>query len=858
MEGTTGKPKDSPLRQLRTAIQAALFGYDFFISYRHADAARSARSLHDHLQGEFDCFLDTLHYEAGHNLPRMQSYALKRARKLLVVVSPRAHVSPANGTDWLLAEVKEFKYLASTRGEVPQIVPIGSLNTLSADKFPDSNLLLEIPTLANHDICILDEAIERDAEVSIASVQKLTNDFKQVRRRKVRQRASWIAVALVVAAMATTVSAALRTLQARRATQLEQAFGLIARAASTATGNEQADERSASYRESHRRFRNLGLDPVMAMHGLFNEQLRTLRIEHLSDLDGLAGEIEVSADGNWILVVYNDLPPSESDLNTIRDHTAFGVFHVPSRGWTLKKRLDTPVGEAMYDADIQDFLPPHHVTVRLSGEGNERQIQKLSLLDGKVEDSWLGDIDIKPKPAQSRYATVRSELLDPRSLFEVDPNDRIDMGYGPRMVSSIEIISPDERTTLAGTYEGKILLVDNASGLSRGEVQTSPVFAAAFLPDSKRAFVATSSTLVEVDTKLPPNLRELLAPSMRGQGFGREKVLAAALSDDGATIALATTERLLARSVLGAKEWNEWPLPKATERIAALHVDQKRGRIDLVSADDGIILSAAYREPTIAASVLQRPDGPAPTVAWLDGDSASVWLAATMWTGENIRVHSIPLPGRSEQPKMIDISAPDAEQHGPGDVEWLRVHALAKFRNRVVLFLGDEESFTDDGRSLLDEQQLTMDLHDTKTRSQVLFESTVQTTGPEPVSMVTHVQSVLPGSTQDRIVIQTESDGVYSIFANSRATKSNTNPLLRQFLRWHLDQGHVYEFLITKQEDQPWFTVRHEGTGTALSYRIPWRFVAEPEFAYVAPGGRQVMLASASGEVLLIDVSMRQ
>src|SRR4051812_43407315 len=86
-------------------LQTQLFGFDFFISYRTADADGYATSLHAGLTAEgFDCFLDARHYEAGHNLPQMQSRALKRSNKLLVIVSPKAHIQPKVGTDWLLAE----------------------------------------------------------------------------------------------------------------------------------------------------------------------------------------------------------------------------------------------------------------------------------------------------------------------------------------------------------------------------------------------------------------------------------------------------------------------------------------------------------------------------------------------------------------------------------------------------------------------------------------------------------------------------------------------------------------------------------------------------------------------------------
>jgi len=850
--------KDGLTKRLRAAIQTALFGYDFFISYRHSDAARSARSLHDKLQCQFDCFLDTLHYEAGHNLPRLQSQALKRTRKLLVVVSPRAHISPKDGTDWLLAEVKEFKHLAFSRGEAPEVVPIGSFRTLSPTDFPESKLLPEIPTLTNDHICIIDDAIEFDADVGSESILKLINDFKHMRRRKVRRIASLLALALVTLAMAYASLATFDTLRARRAAQLEQAFGLIARAESAVIENEPAAKRTASYRKAYRQFEELGLDQVMALHGLFKEQLHTLGIEEISDLDGPAGEIKISTDGDWILVVYDyQAPNGEPDLEDILDQTAFGVFHVPSRTWSLKKQLSTLVGQTMYEAKVETFLPPHHVTVWLGDEENKRRIEKLSLLDGSSAGIWMEEKPSAPDvKGESQYARQESELLSPTNLFKVDPSDGIDREYGPRLVGSIQVISPNDQVTLAGTYEGKILLVDNATGQSRGEVLTSPVFAAAFSPDSARAFVATAGSMIEVKTSLSPNLKELIAPSMRGRGFDREHVLAAALSDDGGTIALATTERLLASSLSDANVWTQWPLPKVAERVAALRVDHKRGRIDVVSGDDGAVTSVDYRDPNVSPTVLQRPGGPGPSVAWLDTDSASAWLTASTWTGQKLSLHSVPLPGGSESPNRLEITSPSNEQVALGDEGMFHIHAMAKFPDHFVLFQGDSESFDDRGRHLLDEQQLIVTIRDATLKSQVLFESTFHTTGPDPVSMVTHIQSVLPGSTQDRIFIETDPDGLYSIAPNSPPIDRSGTQYLGRSIRVHSDQEQVYEFSIVTRGAEPWFTVRHEGTGTTLSYPIPWRFIAEAEFTQIALGGRKLLLASESGQVLLVDVAM--
>src|SRR5438874_1440319 len=100
----------------KSELQRLLFGYDFFIAHRTVDAGQFALSLYDALDKRgFDCFLDAKKFEAGGNLRRMQSLALKRTTRLLVVVSPRAHEPHVGRTDWLLSEILEFKRIHHER-----------------------------------------------------------------------------------------------------------------------------------------------------------------------------------------------------------------------------------------------------------------------------------------------------------------------------------------------------------------------------------------------------------------------------------------------------------------------------------------------------------------------------------------------------------------------------------------------------------------------------------------------------------------------------------------------------------------------------------------------------------------------
>jgi hypothetical protein len=110
------------------------FGYDYFIAHRSVDGKPYAAALYDALTAEgneLDCFLDVKHYDAGGRLPWMQSRALKKTSRLIVISTEHAHDPDAH-------------YL---RGEIPQfrryhpdgvIAGIGSRRTLSRQSFAES------------------------------------------------------------------------------------------------------------------------------------------------------------------------------------------------------------------------------------------------------------------------------------------------------------------------------------------------------------------------------------------------------------------------------------------------------------------------------------------------------------------------------------------------------------------------------------------------------------------------------------------------------------------------------------------------------------------------------------------------
>ena len=99
-------------RHVLRSFFVRFFGYDYFIAHRTSDGKAYARALHQKLTDpatSFRCFLDRNDYPLGGDLPRMQTVALRKSTRLIIIVTRDAHQQRSEGRDWLRSEVDEFK-----------------------------------------------------------------------------------------------------------------------------------------------------------------------------------------------------------------------------------------------------------------------------------------------------------------------------------------------------------------------------------------------------------------------------------------------------------------------------------------------------------------------------------------------------------------------------------------------------------------------------------------------------------------------------------------------------------------------------------------------------------------------------
>ncbi|MCB1910363.1 MAG: toll/interleukin-1 receptor domain-containing protein [Rhodocyclaceae bacterium] len=151
-----------------------LFGFDYFISYAHADGRRYAAELSRRLEAlGFSVFLDERVYVAGDDLHSATRRRIRMSKKLVVVVRDHALAS-----EWVGKEVE----VALARGRVPIAIDIN--DTLA--RAPADNPLRQA---LRDKIFIAETLDDPDGEPGDEVIMKLARSFEATRQQTLRVRA---------------------------------------------------------------------------------------------------------------------------------------------------------------------------------------------------------------------------------------------------------------------------------------------------------------------------------------------------------------------------------------------------------------------------------------------------------------------------------------------------------------------------------------------------------------------------------------------------------------------------------------------------------------------------------------------
>ena len=168
-----------------------LFGYDFFISYAHADERRYPKKLAQKLTGlGFKIFLDEEDYTPGIALKSATVRRVKMSRHLIVIAGPAALKS-----HWVRQEVAAHH----TAGRVPLVI---NMNKAVEQALDDSALARTI--FDNHWLWIDEHQPVATAEPSTETVDGIARAFKSMRQD--RKRALVLALLTLLTVLIVSVS----------------------------------------------------------------------------------------------------------------------------------------------------------------------------------------------------------------------------------------------------------------------------------------------------------------------------------------------------------------------------------------------------------------------------------------------------------------------------------------------------------------------------------------------------------------------------------------------------------------------------------------------------------------------------
>jgi len=512
----------------------------------------------------------------------------------------------------------------------------------------------------------------------------------------------------------------------------------------------------------------------------------------------------------------------------------------------------------LHPSSVISFEETGFIVVNRSYIDSVPDLERYSLTDGssvKMSDLELTAYKREKEKNDSAEKVISRKAVNYGSdLFATDPKDGIDRQYGRRLVEFVAKNSPDGRTQVVGTYEGKILLMDLEAGFNRGEFRTSPVFAADYRSDGKRAYVADEKQIWEIDATGWPEIEEL-SVGIRGKDDDpdRERILDMTNSEDGNLIALVSESRLIFYD-RQKKKWMKWELPEKLERAAALKIDAAKNKIILVTGKGSIFYGDYVTEKTFFKETKSSIEDYS-VAAWIDIDKSMIWAASKPVDSATVTIQKIPLYENSAVVDTIQIAIPrKAKQSKIRRLNNPEIHALARVGDQLAVIYGDSESLQDD-HPLLNEQLFVVPINGLgvgKNMTLYEFEDTIDNLG-EPHWSIWRIYKISSISNTGQLMVHAELDGIMSVGLDGNMKTIECNLNSRDII---LDKDGGYNIAVgSNNASRVDITISHLRRNESFSYSLPWKYDDKPAFASISKDGRKIIVASERGNLLNVDVS---
>jgi TIR domain-containing protein len=847
-------------------IDAYLIGYDIFVSYTWSDGRDYARALVAELKRKrYRCFLDSSEYKAGSDLNRDAKRAVWLSSAAAIVVTPSALRS-----HHVRKEIRLFD-----ESEKP-LVPIDVDGTMYVPDSSDGKTMRWIPSPVieeiirtthadeQQDIQHTFERISRDRKIQIAegskekpssqTIEKLCELFSFTRRVTRRLRLISAACLLLVVLAGIAVYQGYVANVHLRDYKTSVVFRLLEREIEAMPASNLKNIRGLKDD-----FEELNLDPLMVLHLAAAHDLNTLPHSALVDVNRGVSYLMVSEDGQTILVVYDYQDyGGNPDLEAIPNEIALAVFDLESNEWVLEQMIESDVGSYIYalhpSLTIAFEGPCHVVLANDDAEGNVASFSRYSLVDGTSADCSAAENrsyslhqspvspSITPQVEQSL-----DELLDPKNLFLMHPDDFI-TARSPRYQDQVYVISPNGRTALVGSYEGRLMLVDLATGLVRGETRVGAVFAADYSPDGGFCYICDESEMLRLDCTGWSWIEETSFKLVNG-GDAAERVLGIALSDDDASLGVATTHRI-ARLSLDDGSWSNWQLPSQISSVAALRVDSRRECVDVVAGKNGLVFSASEEEAELS-TITHSKAGEA-VVAWLDEQAPIAWLSPSDIEDETAMVLRLSLESEAESIAPMEFSLTTLLEETQTWDRKPSVHGLCRIDDCLFMVFGDDGEYSDYG-GLLGEELCKISITDSSfqyVRTLREVSEIVDDLGEHYWSNTSKVRRILPGASSAGFLFRLDGGSI-----DACDLDGDLDALGSLTARTYRFGKHTYAAGISGGGNKLSVTLLHKNTSVRMSYDIDWPYDEPPFLALLSSSGGQIIAATQDGRLIIADVS---
>jgi hypothetical protein len=436
-----------PIRRRRwyQRLKDRLWGYDFFISYHWASGGTYAVNLAARLREKgYEVFLDRAEYAMGDNWKRVGEVALRNTQRLILIATREAVFESK--------PVEREVVLFTDRGR--HCMPIFFGDTFTAEEQANPGKFIVLDRLPDATLHIPDAIENLPIGPATEVVEKLSTAYGIMRRRKLRQTITLIAISLLATFAAFASVSWVNAVIARNDAREKEKIADRARDSETKAKNvAQERERDAKVNQS--------------------------RAEYVA---------------------------GQAALNQLKFDDALlwwckSLSSSPDRDW--QRGMEHLIGG--YTSNILETLPCGLLGTAVAASSDGKEVVMLSPSRDKIE-VWdavagkskgrpirkIGNLEFETVAISPNGTTIVTASGDKIQVWDVETGKVIADPLNVDLDVSVMLIGPDNKTLFTGSRNGALALWDlqTSEAIAKGKYADQIVTAAAFSNDGTMLMTA--------------------------------------------------------------------------------------------------------------------------------------------------------------------------------------------------------------------------------------------------------------------------------------------------------------------------------------------------------------------------------